>query len=351
MIDGENMPDLARRLRDRNVFAWNFDPAMSDVMTWRSTTLAAVRGALGVEHVTMPSAKLLAEWEDDGLLGQHLQLGFSNGEAADAYLLRPSVKGPTPGILLLHDHGSLFSIGRQKLIRRPDEARETAVLSDEWVARLYGGRHIGNALARRGYSVLCVDALGWGGRAGTGYEGQQALAANLMQFGQSLAGVVLQEDLEALTFLRHLEGILPERVASFGFSMGGARAWQVAALSPDVKACVSGGWMGTLAGLMQPGSNQLRGQSAFYMLHPGIAGRIDYPHFAALAAPKPALFLSGREDRHFPEAVSAEAFGQMRAIWEACGAPDAFQARTMPGGHVFTVEQQEDAIDWLDRVR
>ncbi|PYE25816.1 dienelactone hydrolase family protein [Rhizobium sp. PP-CC-3A-592] len=350
MIDGENMSDLAKRLRDRNTFAWNFDPAVSDVATWQRTTLVAVRKALGIETIATPSATPFAEWEVDGLFGQHLQLGFSNGETADAYLLRPSTKHPTPGILLLHDHGSFFTIGRQKLIRRPDEPLETAAQSDEWAARLYGSRHVGNALARRGYGVLCVDALGWGGRAGTGYAGQQALAANLMQFGQSLAGVVLQEDLEALAFLRHLDGIDPKRVASFGFSMGGARAWQVAALSPDVKAFVSGGWMGNLSGLMQPGSNQLRGQSAFYMLHPGIAGRIDYPHFAALAAPKPALFLSGRDDRHFPEAVAMDAFRQMRMIWDTTDAPEALQTRMVPAGHVFAVQQQDNAIDWLDRV-
>ncbi len=350
MIDGENMPDLAKRLRDKKSFAWNFDPAVSDVATWQRTTLATVRGALGIEAIATPSATHLGEWDDDGLLGRHLQLGFSNGETADAYLLRPPTKAPTPGVLLLHDHGAFFSIGRQKLIRWPDEPRETAVPSDDWATRLYGGRHLGNALARRGYSVLCVDALGWGGRAGTGYEGQQALAANLMQFGQSLAGVVLQEDLEALAFLKQLDGVDPGRVASFGFSMGGARAWQVAALSADVKACVSVGWMGTLSGLMQAGSNQLRGQSAFYLLHPGIAGRIDYPHFAALAAPKPALFLNGREDRHFPEADAAEAFRQMQIIWDASGAPDTLQTRLAPGGHVFPVQQQDDAIDWLDRV-
>ncbi|WP_231811386.1 dienelactone hydrolase family protein [Rhizobium quercicola] len=344
------MPGLAKRLRDRNAFAWNFDPAASDVATWQRTTLAAMRRALGIETIATPLATHLGEWDDGGLLGQHLQLNYSNGETADAYLLRPATEHPTPGILLLHDHGAFFSIGRQKLIRRPDEPRETAAPSDDWATRLYGGRHLGNALARRGYSVLCVDALGWGGRAGTGYEGQQALAANLMQFGQSLAGIVLREDLEALAFLKRLEGIDPECVASFGFSMGGARAWQMAALSPDVKACVSVGWMGTLSGLMQSGSNQLRGQSAFYLLHPGIAGRIDYPHFAALAAPKPALFLSGREDRHFPEADAAEAFRQMQIIWDASGAPDALQTRMAPDGHVFPVQQQDDAIDWLDRV-
>ncbi|TCM53273.1 dienelactone hydrolase family protein [Rhizobium sp. PP-F2F-G48] len=350
MIDDENMPDLARRLRDRNSFAWNFDPDVSDVATWQMETRDAVRRALDIGTTATPSASVLAEWDDGGLSGQHLRIGFSNGETADAYWLRPQTRGPAPGILLLHDHGSSFSIGRQKLIRRPDEEHDAAVQSADWARRFYGGRHLGNALAHRGYSVLCVDALGWGGRAGTGYEGQQALAANLMQFGQSLAGVVLREDLEALELLRHLDGIDPERVASFGFSMGGARAWQLAALSSGAKACVAAGWMGTLSGLMQSGSNQLRGQSAFYLLHPAIAGRIDYPHLAALAAPKPALFLSGRDDRHFPETVATDAFRQMRGIWDATRASDALRTRMVPGGHVFEVQPQEDAIDWLDRV-
>ncbi|KQR73079.1 dienelactone hydrolase family protein [Rhizobium sp. Leaf341] len=350
MIDDDNMPDLAKRLRDQNAFAWNFDAGATDVATWQRDTRAALRRALDIERIALPTANVVAEWDDDGLHGSHLRMLFSNGETADAYRLRPRAQGRTPGILLLHDHGAFFSIGRQKVIRRPDEEPEAARSSLDWTARLYGGRHIGNALARRGYSVLCVDALGWGGRAGTGYDGQQALAANLLQVGQSLAGVVLKEDLEALAWLRDCDGIDPDRVATLGFSMGGARAWQLSALSADVKACVAAGWMGTRSGMMQAGSNQLRGQSAFYMLHPPIAGRIDYSHFAALAAPKPALFLGGRDDRHFPQDVATEAFRQMRTIWEATGVPSAFTAQLVPGGHVFPVGPQEDAIDWLDRV-
>lgn len=256
---------------------------------------------------------------------------------------------------MLHDHGSFFSIGKEKLIRPRDPAGNdtpSSLTEDiaHWTDRIYGGRAVGNALARRGYVVLCVDALGWGSRRGNGYEHQQALGANLLQFGTSLASVMLQEDMEALDYLASLPAVDPSRVAVMGYSMGGFRAFQLAALSDHARACVSGGWMGTLRGLMQSGNNQLRGQSAFYMLHPQIAGKLDYADVAGLAAPKPSFFFTGREDRHFPEAVASEAFDRLTDLWRDAGAQDKVETRLWPGGHAFPVDQQDYAFDWLDRV-
>lgn len=349
MIDAENMCGIARRLRDRNHFVWNFDPEADDFQAWKSATHEKVLIALGVDRVSPATSSVISEWSDNDALGQELELGFSNGETTRAYLLRPKTAAPTPAVLLLHDHGSFFSIGKEKLINRPDENPELRADIDQWVQKLYGGRFIGNELVRRGYTVLCADALGWGSRKGNGYEAQQALAANLMQFGVSYASVILFEDLEALAFLRDLPGVDKNRIASFGYSMGGSRAWQMAALSDDVRACVAGGWMGTLQGLMQQSNNQLRGQSAFCMLHSQIAGKLDYPHFAGLAVPKPALVFTGSEDRHFPEPVAAEAYRQLQDIWSAAEVSHRLDARTFPGGHVFSVDQQDHAFEWLSR--
>ncbi len=346
-IDAENMCGISRRLRDRNQFVWNFDLETSDFKAWKSATREKVRAALDVDNLLPATASIVSEWSDGDALGQELELRFSSGETTLAYLLRPHGCMPTPAVLLLHDHGSFFSIGKEKLVSRPDEDPEQLTDIDAWTRKLYGGRFIGNELVRRGYTVLCADALGWGSRRGNGYEAQQALAANLMQFGVSYASVILSEDLEALAFLRDVPGVDKTRIASFGYSMGGSRAWQVAALSDDIKACVSGGWMGTLHGLMQPGNNQLRGQSAFSMLHPQIAGRLDYPHFAGIAAPKPALIFSGTEDRHFPLPAATEAHRQLHDIWSASGAAAELETRLWPGAHCFAVEQQDHAFDWL----
>ena len=152
----------------------------------------------------------------------------------------------------------------------------------------------------RGFAVLAADALGWGSRQGNGYDAQQALAANLMQFGLTLAGVIAAEDAQLARWLARHPAVDARRVGVLGFSFGGYRAWQAAALCPEVAAGVAAGWMGRLGDLMQPGGNQLRGQSAFAMLHPALGGRLDYPDVAGLAAPKPMLFLSGRQRPALP---------------------------------------------------
>lgn len=63
--------------------------------------------------------------------------------------------------------------------------------------------------------------------------------------------------------LAGLPGVDKARIGVLGFSMGGYRAWQLAALSEKVDATAAISWFGTWNGLMQPSNNVLRGQSAF----------------------------------------------------------------------------------------
>ncbi len=103
---------------------------------------------------------------------------------ARGVLLTPHGAGPFPAVLLLHDHGSRFDIGKEKCVRPwYDDTRLAS--AEEWAARHFDGRFPGDELARRGHVVLCVDALGWGERGPLVYEEQQALAAALYQLGSS----------------------------------------------------------------------------------------------------------------------------------------------------------------------
>jgi dienelactone hydrolase len=197
--------------------------------------------------------------------------------------------------------------------------------------------------------VLAADALGWGSRGPLTGDAQQALAANSFNLGTSLAGILAQEDMRAAEFLATQPQVDRRRVAAIGFSMGAYRAWQVAALSDAVTAVVAANWMATTEGLMVAGNNQLKGSSAWHMLHPGLVRYLDYPDVASLAAPKPALFIAGADDHLFPPASAQAAFGKMAQVWQAWQAPERFEARILPHGHVFPKQAQEGAFQWLER--
>ncbi|MFI0472582.1 dienelactone hydrolase family protein [Halomonas sp. HMF6819] len=265
-----------------------------------------------------------------------------------ALLLIPKGEGPFPSAMMLHDHGSRFDIGKEKWIAPwYDDQRLSS--ATEWADKFFSGIFPGEALAERGYVVLATDALGWGDREGNGYDAQQALAANLFNLGSSLAGLIALEDIRAAAFLAGLADTDPDRVAAVGFSMGAFRAWQVAALSPDISATIANSWMAQSRELMVPGNNQLRGQSAFNMLHPSLLRLVDFPDVAALAAPSPMLVYAGEEDALFPPSAVRGAMDRMRVVWSAYDADANLTTRLWENkGHVFTRDMQDAAFDWLD---
>jgi dienelactone hydrolase len=346
-IDRENMPDFLVRWRDTPRFSHGFAEWNGAFEDWRAAGLALLRAAVGPALDGEASVEEVSRQEDAGGVRLRLRAAFPTGAITEALKLLPPGPGPHPAVLLLHDHGSAFAIGKEKVVTPwVDPARAAEAVA--WQARLYDGVSLGEALLARGFAVLAADALGWGSRQGNGYEAQQALAANLMQFGLTLAGLIAAEDAQLARWLARHPAVDAGRVGVLGFSFGGYRAWQAAALCPEISAGVAASWMGRLGDLMRPGGNQLRGQSAFAMLHPALGGRLDYPDVAGLAAPKPMLFLSGRRDRHFPAEAAERAFGDLRRIWRAAGAGAALGTEITDGAHAFTLAQQARATAFLE---
>ncbi|WP_205602627.1 dienelactone hydrolase family protein [Chelativorans alearense] len=344
------MPAFHEALKAGITHSLGFSQVGGDPVCWREKALPVLRELI----LTLPAAKELApevlETEDRGTY-QAARVAFNASDESriEGLLLTPRGRGPFPAALCLHDHGSRFDIGKEKCIR-PLSGAVCKDAASDWARRYFSGRFYGDTLAERGYVVFAADALGWGTRQGIGYDGQQALACNLLNLGTSLAGLVLQEDVRAAEFLQSMSEVDPTRIAAIGFSMGAFRAWQLAALSPIVQATVAVCWMATSKGLMVPGNNHVRGQSAFYMTHPGLVRYFDYPDVAALAAPRPMLVYGAREDHLFPPAAVEEAFAKLAEVWAAHGTSDRLETRFWPGGHVFSRTQQEAAFRWLDRV-
>jgi pimeloyl-ACP methyl ester carboxylesterase len=350
VIDG-NLPVFYERLKAELTFplAWP-DGRERDFRSWRRRARAQVESLLCQPADRTPfQAEIVDEQPADGYRRRQLLFDVTRHSRVRATMLIPDGPGPFPAALLLHDHGAKFDIGKEKLIAPwYDDARLAS--AQTWAAKYFSGRFPGDHLATRGYAVLAVDALGWGDRGGLTYEGQQALAANLYNLGSSPAGLMAREDTRAAALLATLPEVDPRRIAAVGFSMGGYRAWQVAALSDHIAATVSACWMTGLKEMMVPGNNTLRGQSAFYMLHPGLYRHLDIPDVASIAAPRPMYLTDGALDPLFTAEGIAVAYDRMARVWASQRARSRLRTRIWPDlGHVFTAEMQDDAFAWLDQ--
>lgn len=292
-------------------------------------------------------AVTLDEEDRGGYVARKVALNITADSRVLAYMLVPKGDGPFPAVLLLHDHGARFDIGKEKVVGPWDVSTERAASAQEWVDGSYGGRWIGDELAKRGYACFATDALNWGDRGGGGYDGQHMIASNLMHLGMSFAGLIAHEDTRAAEFLAGRPEVDASRVAAMGLSMGAFRAWQVTALSEHIAAGAAICWMATVKGLITPGNNQARSQSAFAMLHPGLFSHLDYPDVASIACPKPLLFYNGLRDGLFPVASVSDAYTKMRSVWESQGAGDRLVTKLWDVPHEFNGQMQREAFEWL----
>lgn len=331
--------------------AWGTSP-VRDFTSWRRAARAKVEEHLLVDRQdrTPYAPEFLPGPQGHTYTRELVTLSLTRHERVRGALLTPGGTGPFPAVLLLHDHGSKFDIGKEKLVRPwYDDTRLAS--AQTWADRHFSGRFLGEELARRGYVVLCLDALGWGDRGPLTYDRQQALASNFFNLGSSLAGLMAREDVRAAGFLSGLDRVDASRVAAVGFSMGAYRAWQTAALSDHIAAAASVCWMTGLREMMVPGNNTLRGQSSYYMLHPGLPRFLDIPDVASIAAPRPMLFFNGGLDPLFPADGVRVAYDKLRAVWRSRHAEERLWLKTWPDlGHVFTHRMQDEVFAWLDAV-
>lgn len=288
----------------------------------------------------------------EGYEARKIVFNLSGWCRVPAYLLVPDGQGPFPAIVLLHDHGAHFSIGKEKMVRPFHVTPEVMKDADQWVDRYYDGQYTGDYLARHGYVVLAVDALLWGERGrkeGASYDVQQALASNFLQMGTSWGAFIHLDDVRSAEFLASLPFVDKENVGCLGFSMGAYRSWMLGALTDAVRASASVCWMNTTEYLMTPTNNQNKGGSAYAMLVPGLRRYLDYPHVASIACPKPTLLFNGTRDKLFPVEGVNDAYREMQSVWDSQGASDRLVTRLWDETHFFNREMQQAVLAFFDR--
>jgi dienelactone hydrolase len=303
-------------------------------------------------------------------------------ERINGYLLVPDVaeKGKCPALVMLHDHGARFDIGKEKLVRPIygtltfGEKDHVALSSRQWIDKNFDGACLADSLAAKGYVVLVTDALYWGERSSEDaqrwseltygstdqytldsdrmldaksrkaeikslkkavYEGQRDIYADLQSRGVIWAEKILRDDVASVKLLAGLPYVDESRIGAFGFSMGAHRCWLLAAFCKEVKCGVALSWMTTLDGY--EGNNA----SDLSMRIQPMRDRMDFGDIGKYLAPKPMLFLSGETDHLFPKDKVQKAYKKLQSHYSSCEADgsypirpsDALRTEFFPGGH------------------
>jgi len=347
------------------------------------------------QHMTLPSAFMR---EDRGRYTvEMVQIGGHN-----AYLLLPekstTAEKKFPAVLVLHDHGGHFAIGKEKMVyplwrTDCDSLTNELVAQDaiRWTVQCYNGMFVGDSLAKQGYVVLVTDALYWGEQAveqppftlsllkkeaeGIGgmseqdgivinpatcrqqvnpklmkvYDkrmktGQPAFyEAHMRETGEAVFETILRQDKDAISYLLSLPYVDKKKIFSFGFSMGAYRSWQLAAEDRRVAGCAASNWMTTIAYT----GGFITGESSWSMYRPVPKNKrekeVDYPIIASKIRKRPFLLMYGLEDHVLPREGTEQAIATIRKRYHS----SEFEAVAFPNDHEFTDAHFHALLQWL----
>ena len=326
-----------------------------------------------------PEMSVLAVEGRDGYECRYVE--FAVGKDADgkerirAYLLVPEGDAKHPAVLMLHDHGARFDIGKEKLVRPMAEILEEGVedhimkSSRQWIDKNFDGVYLADSLASLGYVVLVADALYWGERScedaqrwseltyrnnpktksikdtikvlkNRVYDGQKFLYDELYSRNVIWAEKMLRDDIASVRLLKTLPFVDSKRIGAFGFSMGAHRCWMLAAFCKDVKCGVALSWMTTLD------RDERMKASDYSMAIMPMRERMDFGDIGKYLAPKPMLFLSGTTDHLFPKEKVEVAFGKLQKHYG--NYPEKLETQFFEGGHHCGKEVQTLIVRYFD---
>lgn len=343
--------------------------------------------------MTKPQMRVLAKESRGGYECRYVEFSVAETERIKAYLLVPdkaSIVRRSPAVVMLHDHGARFDIGKEKLVR-PMASMLAAGDDDhiirssrQWIDKNFDGVYLADSLASLGYVVLVADALYWGERSSEDaqrwselnfagpdggsydgssskerkalikelknkvYDGQKLLYDSLYADGVIWAEKMLRDDVASVQLLRRLPFVDRRNIGAFGFSMGAHRCWMLSAFCKDVKCGVALSWMTSLdrEERMKP--------SDYSMAVMPMREKLDFGDIGIWLAPKPMLFLNGTSDHLFPKEKVEVAFAKLQSYYSdynKAGTEPSFeplQTVFFSGGHHCGKDVQAHIVRFLD---
>ncbi|MFM8336977.1 MAG: alpha/beta hydrolase family protein, partial [Opitutaceae bacterium] len=345
---------------------------------WKSAAREVLLDRLGYQpSARPPGAELVRREERDGFSVEVVRIHATEAYSIPARVLVPAGKaGRRPAVLALHCHSGRYTWGHEKVLSAPGEPAFLTTFREGTYARPWA-----EALARRGYVVIAIDAFYFGERrlrvedldparvfpevrdahatvrrTPPGSEEWTAAVNKVCGFyehltakaitatGATWGGIHVWDDRRAIDYLCTRPDVDPGRVGCAGLSGGGFRTAMAIGADPRIKAACVSGWMTGFADLLP---QHLR--HTWMVFTPGLRRALDLPDVAALHAPGALLVQQCRRDHLFPLPGMEAAVGKIGRVYAKAGVPERFRGSFHDVPHSFLPTMQEEAFAWLDR--
>ncbi|MBP1357740.1 MAG: dienelactone hydrolase family protein [Sulfolobus sp.] len=280
------------------------------------------------------NVKVLEEKDMDEHVRYKVVYRSEDEDLVPAYLLKPKDKGPFPAIIVHHQHGGRYNIGKNEVVG----------LADNDVA-------YGLELVRRGYVILAPDAKCFGerkvkvkGNSSDVFQ-EKFEAMKLILYGKTLQGKYIWDIMRGIDYLETLDFVTTQKIGMMGFSLGGQQTLYTTALEERIRVGVSISGFSTYRAIIE---ENLQHNFAFYI--PKLMRyKIETWHLLGLIAPKPFMIIAGKKDPIFPIDGVMEAYEKGLLIYKLFNAEDKLTLHVWEGGHESPQHVRELAYNWFDK--
>src|ERR1700731_439357 len=189
----------------------------------RRWELWSLLGDLPWDHKPTPP-RLVRTEKHDGYTLERLMLDLNGIEPVPAVLMIPDRRQErAPGLLFIHWHAGQYDLGKEQLLRGTSVQPAYAAVC-----------------AEKGLVTLAIDSWCFGERQReeVGRQGEEDTFKLMLWRGQVLWGMMMFDELRALSYLASRPEVDPARLGAFGMSMGATKAWWLAALDPRVRCTI-----------------------------------------------------------------------------------------------------------------
>ena len=152
-------------------------------------------------------------------------------------------------------------------------------------------------------------------------------------------GMMVYDSLRAVDYLQSRPDVDSRGLATLGISMGSTMAWWVAALDTRVKVCIDLCCLTDFQALID--SRGLDGHGIYYYV-PNLPVHFSTAQINALIAPRPHLGLAGIFDPLTPQAGLDRIDTELKAVYQAEEAPEAWKLSRYHTGHFETASMRAE---------